>query len=238
MMSETSLVEIDTGAMRDRIADVRSRVAAAASQGNRSPDEISIVAVSKTFSRTAVDAAIGLGLTTFGENRVQEARQKFAAPLPEGSCLRLIGQLQSNKARHAAQLFSCIETVDRLSLIQALEGEAARLDKMLPVLIQVNVAHEPQKSGCGPDDADPLLEAIERSPHLRCDGLMTVAPLVKDPEDARPTFRALRELGERLQVSAGIELPVLSMGMSNDYEVAISEGATHVRLGRAVFGVR
>lgn len=238
MISDATPVEVDMQAMRARIAEVRSRVAVAANQSGRFPDEITIVAVSKTFSRKAVDVAIDLGLSTFGENRVQEARQKFGAPLPEGSCLRLIGQLQTNKARHAAQLFSCIETVDRLSLIEALEGEAARLRKVLPVLIQVNVAHEPQKSGCAPADAKPLLDAIGRSQHLRCDGLMTVAPLVEDPEDARPAFRSLRELRERLQASANLELPTLSMGMSNDFEVAISESATHIRLGRAIFGIR
>ncbi len=237
-MSETTLIDVDTAAMRERIADVRFRVEAAARQSGRSPDEITIIAVSKTFSRKAVDTAIELGLTNFGENRVQEARQKFETPLPEDTCLRLIGQLQSNKARHAAQFFSCIETVDRLSLIEALGSEAARIRKVLPVLIQVNVTHEPRKSGCAPADAEPLLDVIGRSPHLRCDGLMTIAPLVEDPEDARPTFQALRELRERLQESAKAELPALSMGMSNDFEVAISEGATHIRLGRAIFGVR
>jgi len=224
--------------MRERIADVRSRIDLAASRSSRSPDDITIVAVSKTFSRAAVDVAIDLGLKTFGENRVQEARAKFEAPLPEGIDLRLIGQLQSNKAGHAAQLFSAIETVDRSSLIDALERAVARLGRMLPVLIQVNIAHEPQKSGCVPEDADALLAAIGASEHLRCDGLMTVAPLVEDPKDARPTFRALRELRDRLQVSADVELPTLSMGMSNDYEVAITEGATHIRLGRAIFGNR
>lgn len=225
-------------AMRERIADVRSRVEVAARRSGRSSDGITIVAVSKTFSRPAVDAAIELGLTTFGENRVQEARQKFVTPLAGGSCLRLIGQLQSNKARHAAQLFSCIETIDRLSLIDALDREGARIGKVLSVLIQVNVAREPQKSGCAPEDAEALLDAVVRSKHLRCDGLMTVAPLVDDPDDARPAFIALRELRAHLQMSTDVELPTLSMGMSNDYEVAIFEGATHIRLGRAIFGIR
>lgn len=237
-MSESTHAEVAIEAMRERIDDVRSRVEAAARMSGRSPADITIVAVSKTFSRIAVDTAIELGLTTFGENRVQEARQKFATPLPGGSSVRLIGPLQSNKARHASQLFSCIETLDRISLAEALEREGARLDVTLPVLIQVNVAREPQKSGCAPSDADGILEAVTASAHLRCEGLMTIAPLVDDPEDARPAFIALRHLRDRLQASAGIELPILSMGMTNDYDVAIAEGATHLRLGRAIFGAR
>lgn len=237
-MSETTLAGVNTDEMRERIADVRSRVEAAASRSGRSPDAVTIVAVSKTFSRDAVDAAIDAGLTTFGENRVQEARLKFTIPLPGGCSLRLIGQLQSNKARHAAQVFSCIDTVDRLSLVEALEREGARTGRTLPVLAQVNVAREPQKSGCTPDESGEILESIQAAAHLRCDGLMTIAPLVVDPEDARPAFIALRHLRDRLQTSAGIDLPNLSMGMTNDYEVAIAEGATHIRLGRAIFGAR
>lgn len=237
-MSGTVEAEVDVEAMRERLDDVLSRVDLAARASGRSSDDITIVAVSKTFSRAAVDTAIRLGLTTFGENRVQEARQKFTAPLPEGSSVRLIGRLQSNKARHASQLFSCIETVDRLSLVTALQHEGARLGQRLPILIQVNVAREPQKSGCAPEDADSILEAIQLSDCLRCDGLMTIAPLVDDAEDARPTFVALRELRDRLQASAGVQLPTLSMGMTNDYELAIAEGATHIRLGRAIFGAR
>ncbi len=237
-MSETMLAEVDAPAMQERIAEVQSRVESAASRSGRSADGITIVAVSKTFSRAAVDAAIGLGLTTFGENRVQEARQKFATPLPDQCSVRLIGQLQSNKARHASHLFRCIESVDRVSLVEALEREGARIGRTLPVLIQVNVAREPQKSGCAPHEADELLDAIQAAHHVRCDGLMTIAPLVAVPEEARPTFSALRQLRDRLQVSAGVELPTLSMGMTNDYEVAINEGATHIRLGRAIFGTR
>lgn len=232
------LAEVDFPMMRERIAEVQSRVESAASRSGRSADGITIVAVSKTFSRAAIDAAIELGLTTFGENRVQEARQKLASPLPDGRSVHLIGQLQSNKARLATQLFDCIETVDRLSLIEALEREGARIGRTLPVLIQVNVAREPQKSGCAPDEADELLDAIQAAHHVRCDGLMTIAPLVAVPDDARPTFSALRQLRDRLQVSAGVELPTLSMGMTDDYEVAIAEGATHIRLGRALFVTR
>lgn len=232
------LAGVDTSAMRTRIDRVRARIADAAIRSGRSPADVTIVAVSKTFSREAVDAAIALGLTTFGENRVQEARDKFAVPLPPGTALHLIGHLQSNKARDATRLFDCVETVDRLSLVEALEREAERSGRTLPVLIQVNIAREPQKSGCAPNDAGIVLDAVTASPHLRCDGLMTIAPLVDEASDARPVFRDLRRLRDQLQASAGIELATLSMGMTNDYEVAVAEGATHIRLGRAVFGSR
>ncbi len=237
-MSDTTFAEVDAAAMQERIAAIQSRVDAAARASGRSARDITIVAVSKTFARAAVDTAIELGLTTFGENRVQEAREKFSEPLPVGCAVHLIGHLQSNKARHAAHLFQCIESVDRLSLVDALEREATRLGRALPALIQVNVAREPQKSGCAPDEAERILEAIQHSDHLRCDGLMTIAPMVEDPEDARPTFIALRDLRDRLELSSGASLPVLSMGMTNDYAAAIAEGATHVRLGRAIFGTR
>lgn len=232
------LAEVDALVLRERLDAVRARVETAARKSGRSPDAVTIVAVSKTFSREAVDAATELGLTTFGENRVQEARRKFATPLPDGSSVRLIGQLQSNKARQAVQLFACIESVDRLSLVEALEREAARIGQTQPVLIQVNIAREQQKSGCAPNEASELLEAIQSSGHLRCDGLMTIAPLVARPDDARFAFNALRELQDRLHGSAGVRLPTLSMGMTDDYEVAIAEGATHIRLGRALFGSR
>lgn len=237
-MNDAALAGVDTEALRARIAGVRDRVAMAATSSGRSAADVTIVAVSKTHARQAVDAAIREGITTFGENRVQEARDKFAAPLPQGCAVRLIGQLQSNKARMAAQIFSCIETVDRRSLADTLERENARLGQVRPCLIQVNVAREPQKSGCATEDADALLAAIAGSAHLRCDGLMTIAPLVADPEDTRSTFTALRDLRDRLEVASGARLPVLSMGMSDDFEVAIAEGATHVRLGRAIFGTR
>lgn len=237
-MSDLEVANFDLVALRARIATVRSRVAAAATRSGRSGDDVTIVAVSKTHPRPAVDAVCREGIAAFGENRVQEACDKFAVPLPPGTALHLIGQLQSNKARLAAGLFSCIETVDRPSLVDALERENARLAKVQSCLIQVNVAREPQKSGCTAEDAKALLEAVVESPHLHCEGLMTIAPLVVDVEDARATFSALRELRDRLEATIGVELPTLSMGMSNDFEVAIAEGATHVRLGRSIFGAR
>jgi len=222
--------------LEERVAAVRQQVTEAAIVAGRDPASIEIVAVSKTWPREAVDAAWAAGLRTFGENRVQEAVAKFAEPRPEGASLHLIGQLQTNKVRQALRVVDCVESVDRESLIDTLQKEAARLDRIVPVLVQVNIARETQKSGCAPGEAGHLLDKISQSENLRCDGLMTIAPLVDDPEDARPTFAGLRELRDELGGAAS--LPVLSMGMSNDFAVAIAEGATHIRIGRAIFGSR
>ena len=223
--------------LEERIAAVRATIAAAAQRAGRRPEEITLVAVAKTVDRSAIDAAYALGLRRFGENRVQDARRKFATPLPPDAALHLIGHLQTNKARPAAALFDLIESVDRPSLIEALEKEAHRLGRRLPVLLQVNVAREPQKAGCAPDEAPALAARLRASSPLALRGLMTIAPLVADPEEVRPVFAGLRELRDGLvRADPSLDLGILSMGMSNDYPVAIEEGATHVRVGRAVFG--
>ena len=221
------------------IDEVRERVYLAAREAGRSDDEITIVAVSKTHPRSMVDEAHELGLDVFGENRVQEAVAKFAEPMPTEMRVHLIGQLQTNKAKAAIGLFDRIESVDRLSLIAALEKEAAKAETLVSVLLQVNIGREPQKSGCLPEEALALVDAIRESDHLRLDGMMGIAPMVADAEEARPYFRLLREV--RDEVSRGspdVDLPVLSMGMSGDFESAILEGATHVRIGSAIFGER
>lgn len=223
--------------LAERVASVQRQVAEATAASGRDPDEVTIIAVCKTAPREAVDAAVDLGLRHFAENRVQDALRKFETPLPPGCDLHLIGHLQTNKARPAVALFDVVETVDRPSLITALEKEAARIQKRLPVLVQVNIAGEEQKAGCAPEETHDLLAALTTSPWLEPQGFMTMAPLVADPEDVRPVFRGLRELRDRLQEQfADVPLPVLSMGMSNDYPVAIAEGATLVRVGRALFG--
>ena len=226
--------------LRQRIEAVESRVRNAAISAGRDPSSVTIVAVSKTFPRELVDQVYALGLSTFGENRVQEARQKFGDELPADMRINMIGHLQSNKVRQALAIFDRVESVDRASLVEALEREAARIDTRLSVLMQVNIGREAQKSGCSFEEAPELARLIERSPHLRLDGLMGIAPLVDDPELARPCFRDLRLLRDRLRNDEGIEseLSVLSMGMSGDLEAAIAEGATHVRVGSAIFGRR
>lgn len=228
---------VATTGLAERIGRVREEVAAAARRGGRDPESVTIVAVSKTVDRATVDAAYRAGLRHFGENRVLDAAAKFAEPMPADAALHLIGQLQTNKARPAAALFSLIESVDRPSLVDALDKEGARLGRVLPLLLQVNVAREAQKAGCAPEAAAALVARIEAAPHLVLRGLMTMAPLVADPEEVRPVFSGLRRLRDELQSGAqGRALPVLSMGMSNDFPIAVAEGATHVRVGRAIFG--
>lgn len=231
--------DLDPDGLAARVDAIRNRVAIAANHGGRDADDITIVAVCKTFPRTMVDAAYEAGLRIFAENRVQEARDKFAEPLPIDASVHLVGQLQSNKVKQAIGLFSCIESVDRESLVEALEREAAKRDVIAPVLLQVNIAREAQKSGCDPDQAGSLLDLLAASPHLRCDGLMTIAPFVEDAEETRVVFRDLHLLREEFrQRHPSLPLDILSMGMSNDFEVAIAEGATHIRIGRALFGQR
>jgi len=225
-----------TSGLAERIAAVQAAVDRAIARAGRDPASVTLVAVSKTVDREAVDEAYALGLRHFGENRVQEATAKFASPLPADATLHLVGHLQTNKVRSAVALFDLVESVDRPSLVDALEKEAARAGRLVPVVLQVNVAREPQKAGCAPEDAAALLAQLRRCPHLSPRGLMTIAPLEADPERTRPVFRALRELRDALTRDLSeVDLGVLSMGMTNDYAIAIEEGATHVRIGRAVF---
>ena len=223
--------------LQERIRCVQDAVSEAAARAGRAPETVTIVAVSKTVGRETVDEAYDLGLRHFGENRVQEARAKFAEPMPEGVVLHLIGQLQTNKAAVAVRLFDVIESVDRPSLVDELERQGARLGRVLPVLLEVNVAGEGQKAGCSVAEVRELVAMIESAGHLALRGLMTMAPLVGDMEETRPVFRGLRELRDALCAEApGRDLRVLSMGMTNDYPIAIEEGATHIRVGRAIFG--
>lgn len=221
--------------LAERITEVQDRIAQAAERSGRSAAEITLIAVSKTVSRSVVDEAYALGLRDFGENRVLDCVDKYAAPLPPDARLHLIGQLQTNKAKTAVELFQVVHSVDRMSLITALEKQGIAQSRRLDVLLQVNVAGEEQKAGCSPEEACTLLRAINESGSLSVRGLMTMAPLVNDPEATRPVFDSLRSLRDRLADELGIELPWLSMGMTNDFEIAIEEGATHVRVGRAIF---
>lgn len=219
-----------------RWREVTARVARAAESAGRDPTAVRIIGVTKTVGREAVDAAYTAGARDFGENRVQDALRKFTPPLPGDARLHLIGSLQSNKARDAVALFDVIHSVDRPSLVTALEHRAAGASKKLRVLIQVNVAREAQKHGCQPEDAEALARAAAAAPHLQVVGLMTIAPLVASPEDARPIFRGLRELRDAIATAhPTLPLAELSMGMTNDFEIAVQEGATMVRIGRAIF---
>lgn len=221
------------------IAHVRSTIANAARRAGRDPAEITLVAVSKTRPVELVEMAYNLKVTDFGENRVQEALPKIAVFHPQGVRWHMIGHLQSNKAGKVAGAFDSVQSVDSLVLAQTLQRQAAKRAIRLPVLLEVNVADEESKSGVRPDEVLPLARQIAELSALEVQGLMTVAPLVDDPEKVRPVFRSLRELRDLLRS----ELPEcswqhLSMGMTDDYSIAIEEGATIVRVGRAIFGER
>ena len=219
-----------------RLARIEERISAAAARSGRPRDEVTLVAVSKTFPATAIDEAVLAGVTDIGENRVQEFREK--APLLRSSPRRhLIGHLQTNKANDAARLFDVVQSVDRIELAQKLGRAAEREDRSLDVLLQVNVGGEEQKSGCDVDELPALIEAVVSISRLRLIGLMTVPPQVQDPEAVRPFFQQLRGLRDANQQDVAT-LQELSMGMSEDFEVAVEEGATMIRLGRAIFGGR
>lgn len=225
-----------TSTLRGRIERVMETIADAATAAGRDPGEVTLVAVSKTTDRPTIDEAYALGLRHFGENRVQDATERYRPPLPDDLHLHMIGQLQSNKARQAATLFNMVESVDRPSLIKALDRATEALQQPLPVLIQVNIAGETQKAGCAPEEVESLIEQVTATTWLRLRGLMTIAPLVSDPETVRPVFAGLRDLRDQLRDNdPSLTLDVLSMGMTDDYPVAIAEGATEVRIGRAIF---
>lgn len=218
---------------------VRERIARASERAGRRAEEITLVAVSKTFSADAIRAAYEAGLRSFGENRVQEfeAKQPKLADLADATW-HLIGHLQSNKARRAAHLFHQVDSIDSLTLAQKLDSAAAAEAKRLPVLIEVHLGGEATKSGVTERDLPALADSVERLPHLELRGLMTIPPYSDDPEAARPYFRRLRELRDGISQRLGRALPALSMGMSHDFEVAIEEGATEIRIGTALFGQR
>ena len=219
------------------LEEVRAAIAAAAHRAGRDPGSVRLVAVSKTVDLERIRAAIDAGQDLFGENYLQEARDKIAA-LGRKVSWHLVGHLQSNKARGAVELFDLIHAVDRLKLAGALDAAAARLGQVQDVLIQVNQAGEATKSGVIPAAAPALVQEIARLPHLRVLGLMTMPPWFPDPEAARPYFKALRVLRDHLRGLTGLPLTELSMGMSGDFAVAVEEGATLVRVGTAIFGGR
>ena len=225
-------------AYRAARAHVLERIAAACARAGRDPGGVSLVAVSKTVPAEALRDAVAAGLDLLGENRVQEGMSK-AADVP-GARWHLVGPLQSNKARRALEVFESIETVDSVDL-------ARRLDRLVPethpgdrypILVQVNVDLDPAKAGFQPDAVDPAMAELLALPHLVVRGLMTVGRLVSEPGEARRTFSGLRELSERCRSYRPELGPELSMGMTDDFEVAIEEGATIVRVGRALFGER
>lgn len=218
---------------------VAEQVARAAERAGRCPEEISLVCAAKTKSAALVRAALRAGATHIGENYVQEAQRKIAA-VPEPATWHLIGRLQRNKARHAAPLFQLVHSLDGLPLAKELDRQAARHGVRVHALIEVNLAAEADKAGVRPEALEDLLEGVAGLPHLHIDGFMAIPPAVADPAAARPYFRRLARLRERhaTVTTDNIGLRELSMGMSGDFAVAIEEGATIVRVGRAIFGAR
>jgi pyridoxal phosphate enzyme (YggS family) len=223
----------------DNLARIQERISRAALRCGRKPDEIRLVAVSKTVPLERIREAVSAGALILGENYIQEAREKTAL-ISTGVEWHFIGHLQSNKAKFAAELFSLIHSVDRMTLAQELNKEAAKKNRILPVLIQVNISGEETKSGIDAAGTRQLVQQAALLPHLSVQGLMTMPPWFEDPEEARPYFRALRKLRDELAAEKmpGASLTELSMGMSGDFEVAIEEGATLVRIGTAIFGAR
>jgi PLP dependent protein len=216
--------------IRDNVAAVEERISAACARASRTRSEVTLVAVSKTFPASMIDDAIAAGLTEIGENRVQEARDK--KPSVRGAARwHLIGHLQSNKAKDAVPLFDVIQTVDSLALAEKIGRAADALGKQQDVLLEVNIGDEPQKSGVATADLDALARDVRNIAALRVRGLMSIPP-VGSEEQTRRYFRQLRALGDALGMDE------LSMGMSEDFEIAIEEGSTMVRIGRAIFGSR
>jgi pyridoxal phosphate enzyme (YggS family) len=227
----------------DNLARVRQRIADAARRAGRRPEDVALVAVTKTFPPEIIREAYAAGQRLFGENRVQEFAEKAPAltGLP-GIEFHLIGHLQSNKAAKAAQIFAGIDSVDSLHLAEKLNAAAEKTGKRLPVLIEINVGGEAAKSGVGPGSPqlEALLAAAPRLEHLEFRGLMSIPPFTEDPEGAQPYFRTLRELRDQIAARKlpPVSMDVLSMGMSHDFDIAIEEGSTCVRVGTAIFGPR
>ena len=224
--------------LEEILEDVERRICAACEKAGRSRDEVEIVAVTKTHGEEVVREAKDAGLRIVGENKVQEAKWKKAASVG-GMEWHLIGHLQSNKVRQALELFEVIHSVDSVKLADRINAVADDIGARPRILLEVNVSGEKSKSGMKPEDVEPTLRHIaSECPRITVEGLMTMAPFSEDPEDARPYFRRLRELRGEMEAKLGIGLPRLSMGMSGDYEVAVEEGATWIRLGTVLFGER
>ena len=232
------MIEDQLGA---QLAHVRAQIESAALKCGRLPHDVTLIAISKTHPASLVRAAIQLGATDIGENRVQEAEQKINEVGRNAARWHLVGHLQANKARRAVQLFDVIHSLDSLELARRLDrlcGEEGR--EKLPVLVQVDLGHEETKSGVDEGELIGLVEGLKSLDHVQFVGLMTLPPFFDDPEQARPFFRRLRELRDELAAGGafGNRKGELSMGMTNDFEVAIEEGATMVRVGTAIFGQR
>jgi len=225
----------------ENIATLRERIYNAAINSGRNPEDVKLIAVTKTVALPAIIEAVKAGALILGENRVQEAQKKITEHRTQNTDLisqwHLIGHLQKNKAKTAVQLFDLIHTVDSIGLADEVDKQAKKMNKTQRVLLQVKLSDEASKHGVLERDLTGLIEQVSKMQNLKLEGLMTIPPFFDDPEEARPYFKRLRELRDE-SGKKGFNLPELSMGMSNDFEAAIEEGATMVRIGTAIFGER
>lgn len=225
----------------DNIKDLRWVISRAAEKAGRSPDELQLIVVTKTVGAAAIIEAVASGIRIFGENRVQEAKRKILSgeiqAVPVKLEWHLIGHLQKNKAKDAVQLFEVIQSVDSVALAEELNKQAEKAGKVQRILLQVKLSEEETKSGVSEEGLPELLETIAQMTHLRLEGMMTIPPYRENASDVAPYFRRLRELRDEAE-KAGFKLPELSMGMSHDFETAVEEGATMIRIGTAIFGER
>lgn len=224
----------------DNLASVRERIREACRRAGRQPEEIKLVAVSKTFPADRIREAYQAGLRDFGENRVQEAAAKRPALSDLTATWHLVGHLQTNKARQARELFHWVHSIDSARIAQKLDQSAVSSDARLPVLLEVNLGEEPSKFGTREEEVLRLAEQVSRLETLELRGLMIVPPFFEEPERVRPLFRRLRELAQRIARAQlpNVSMEHLSMGMTHDFEIAIQEGATIVRVGTGIFGPR
>lgn len=225
--------------IRDQLHEVETRIQAACARAGRKREEVTLIAVSKTKPVEVLREAYGLGVRVFGENKVQELTEKFDA-LPADIHWHMIGHLQTNKVKYIVEKAELIHSVDSLRLAQAIEKEAAKRGRISDILVEVNVAEEESKFGVRVDEVIPFIETLAQFPHLHVCGLMTIAPFVENPEENRPIFKNLHKLSVDIAHKNidNVNVNILSMGMTNDYEVAIEEGATMVRVGTGIFGAR
>ncbi len=222
---------------QQRVDAVRARIAAACARSGRTPDSVQLIAISKTHPPESVEAVARCGISVFGENKVQEAGAKI--PLcPSNLTWHLVGHLQSNKVKPAVELFDTIHSVDSQKLMELIDRACDAAGRRMKVLVEVNVSGEASKFGMKPESVPAVLEAAGKLPRIDLVGVMTMPPFTEDPQKARPHFLALRNLRDEWQTRFGIPLPQLSMGMSHDFEIAIEEGATMVRVGTSLFGAR
>ena len=228
-----------TGTIYDNVRQVRAQIAGAAERAGRNADEVCIVGVSKTQPIERIREAIKAGITDIGENRVQEARQKHR-DIQQPVRWHLVGHLQTNKIKQALEIFELIHSVDSLRLVQEIDRQAVALHRQVDVLIQVNTSGESSKFGIPPDEILAFVEQALAYPHVKISGLMTIGAFLPNPEAVRPSFVLLRQIRDKVtaQRFPNIEMKHLSMGMTNDFEVAVEEGATLVRIGTAIFGAR